>query len=161
MGPYIFAVHAPTEVVRRTLMTLGIEQVCMEPVPAEFHDLFEKRTFAHVAAVPANGVPHVTPVWIDYDADRELLQFNTARGRMKERILQRNPKVGVSMTDPDDPYRYLAVRGEIERMTEDGAIDHIDALARRYMDVEEYPNKGESDGTRVIVEIRPESVVTS
>lgn len=132
----------------------------MSSIPSDFYDLFEKQTFAHVATVPSDGVPHVTPVWIDYDPDRDRLRFNTARGRVKERVLRHNKKVGLSMTDPDDPYRYLSVQGEVETVTEDGAVEHIDELARRYLDVEEYPNKDRPE-TRVTVEIRPDHVVAS
>lgn len=133
----------------------------MGAIPETFHDLFEKQTFAHVATLMGDDTPQVTPVWVDYDADRDRLLFNTVRGRLKERNLQRNPKVGVSMTDPEDPYRFLSVRGEVDAMVEDGAVDHIDELARRYLDVEEYPSKGNEDGARVIVEVRPDHVATS
>ncbi|MCU4801028.1 PPOX class F420-dependent oxidoreductase [Halobacteria archaeon HArc-gm2] len=133
----------------------------MAAIPEAFHDLFEKRTFAHVATLMGDDTPQVTPVWVDYDSDRDRLLLNTVRGRLKERNLQRNPKVGVSMTDPEDPYRFLSVRGEVDAMVEDGAVDHIDELARRYMDVDEYPNKGTEEGARVIVEIRPDRVATS
>jgi PPOX class probable F420-dependent enzyme len=85
---------------------------------------------------------------------------NTARGRRKERNVRRNPKVGVSVLDPDDPYRYVSVRGEAE-LTEQGATEHIDELARRYFDVEEYPHHGEESGPRVLVEIPAETVSTS
>jgi PPOX class probable F420-dependent enzyme len=130
-------------------------------VPDSVHDLFDKQTFAHVSTILPDGSPHVTPVWIDYDAEAGHLLFNTARGRRKERNLRANPDVAVSMTDPDDPYRFLAVRGEAVELTEDGAVDHINELARRYMDVEEYPNLGDEEGARVIVRIEPETVTTS
>ena len=104
----------------------------MVSIPDEYHDLFEKETFAHVATLLPNGAPHVTPVWVDYDDDADRLLINTERGRRKERNVRANPKVGVSMTDPDDPYRYLSVTGEVTEMTTDGAREHIDELARRY-----------------------------
>jgi len=131
----------------------------MASIPEEFHDLFEKRTFAHLSTLTPDGTPHSTPVWVDYDADADRVLVNTARGRHKERNVRANPKVGVSMCDPDDPYRYVSVRGEVAELTEDGAVEHIDALARRYMGLEEYPNHGEESGPRVILEIRPDNVV--
>lgn len=130
-------------------------------VPDSFHDMFEKQTFAHVSSILPDGSPHVTPVWIDYDEDAGHLLFNTARGRRKERNLRANPDVAVSMTDPDDPYRFLSVQGEVVELTEDGAVEHINQLAQRYMDVDEYPNLGDEDGARVIVRIEPDHVVTS
>lgn len=133
----------------------------MAAIPDSVHDLFEKRTFAHVATLMDDGTPQVTPVWVDYDVDSDRLLINTARGRSKQRNLERNPKIGISMIDPADPYRFVSVRGTVESMTEEGAIDHIDELAGRYMDVDEYPNRNGEEGDRIIVEIRPDHVVTS
>ncbi|WP_408959410.1 pyridoxamine 5'-phosphate oxidase family protein [Natrinema sp. 74] len=129
----------------------------MASIPEEFHDLFEKETFAHVATLTDDGLPHVTPVWIDYDADDDRLLVNTERHRQKARNAEHNPGVGVSMTDPDDPYRHLSVIGEIDAVTTEGAREHIDELARRYMDVDEYPNPIESE--RVLLRIRPDRVL--
>ncbi len=130
----------------------------MEPIPDDFHDLFERKTFANFATVMPDGTPQVTPVWVGYDGD--YLLVNTARGRQKEKNVQRNPKVGMSMFDPDDPYRFLSIRGEVEEVTEDGAIEHINELTKRYMGKDEYPNLGEEQGPRVIIRIRPDRVVT-
>lgn len=130
-------------------------------IPEAYHDLFEKRTFAHVATLLPDGHPHVTPVWIDYDVDTDRLLFNTARGRRKERNLRKQSAVAVSMTDPDDPYRMLAIRGSVVEMTEDDAVEHINELARRYMDVDTYPNLDSEEGARVIVAIRPDHVSTN
>ncbi|PSQ31504.1 PPOX class F420-dependent enzyme [Halobacteriales archaeon SW_8_65_20] len=129
----------------------------MATIPPDFRDLFEKRTFAHVATLLPDSAPQTTPVWVDYDSDANDLLVNTARGRRKEKNLRRDPRVAVSMTDPDDGYRYLAVRGTAE-LTTDGAVEHIDELAARYMGVDEYPHHGEEDGERVLVRITPESI---
>ncbi|WP_132057752.1 PPOX class F420-dependent oxidoreductase [Halorussus amylolyticus] len=140
----------------------------MDAIPEEFGDLFERQTFASFATVMGDGTPQVTPVWIDIDGEGNLdidgegnLLVNTARGRQKERNVERNPKVGLCVMDPDDPYRYVSVRGEVVEVTEDGAVEHIDELARRYMDVDEYPNHGEESGPRVVIRIRPDRVVTN
>ncbi|WP_222919924.1 PPOX class F420-dependent oxidoreductase [Natrinema sp. SYSU A 869] len=129
----------------------------MASIPNDFHDLFEKGTFAHVATLTEDGLPHVTPVWIDYDEDDDRLLVNTERGRQKERNAQNNPGVGVSMTDPDDPYRFLSVIGEVEEITTEGAREHIDELARRYQDVDEYQPQIETE--RVILRIRADQVL--
>ncbi|PSP90804.1 PPOX class F420-dependent oxidoreductase [Halobacteriales archaeon QS_4_69_34] len=133
----------------------------MASIPEAFHDLFERETYGHFATVMPDGTPQVTPVWIDYDADADRVLVNTERGRQKERNASRNPKVGLSAVDPDDPYRFLSIRGEVTELTEEGAVEHIDALAARYMDVEEYPGHGSEEGARVQLRVRPESVVTS
>lgn len=130
----------------------------MADVPKAFHDLFERESFASFATVMPDGTPQVTPVWIDYDGEHLLV--NTARGRQKERNVRANPKVGVMAMDPEDPYRYVSVRGEVVELTEDGAVEHANELARRYMDVEEYPNHDAEDAPRVIIEVRPDRVVT-
>ena len=132
----------------------------MEPVPDPFLDLFERKSFAHFATVMPDGTPHVTPVWVDYDETADRVLINTMQGRQKERNVQRNPKVGLSITDPDDPYRYVSVRGEAETVTQEGAVDHINELAHRYMD-QDYPNLDDESGPRVVVRIRPDRVVTS
>ncbi|MEF8773873.1 MAG: PPOX class F420-dependent oxidoreductase [Halobacteriales archaeon] len=131
----------------------------MAKIPDPVRDLFERETFASFATVMPDGTPQVTPVWIDAACDDVLV--NTARGRRKERNVRENPGVGVMVLDPDDPYRYVSIRGEVVEVTEDGAVEHIDELARRYMDVEEYPHHGEESGARVIIRIRPDRVVTS
>lgn len=128
-------------------------------IPAAFTDLFDRETFAQLGTVMPDGTPHITPVWVDRDGD--VIRVNTARGRQKERNLTRSPRLGLCILDPEDPYRYISVRGEVVEMTEDGAIEHIDSLARQYMDVEEYPHHGEEGGPRVMVRIRPRRIVTS
>lgn len=131
----------------------------MESIPEEFRDLFERETYANFATLMPDGTPQVTPVWVDRDGDHVLV--NTARGRQKEKNVTRDGRVGLSVMDPDDPYRYVSIRGEVVEVTEDGAVEHINELARKYMDVAEYPNLGEESGARVIVKIRPDRVVTS
>lgn len=128
----------------------------MTSIPETYHDLFETRTFAHVGTMTPEGFPHITPVWIDYDLEADRLLVNTERGRQKERNARENSAVGVSMTDPDDPYRFLSVIGEVEELRTEGAREHIDELTRRYMDREEYPNPIETE--RVVMRIRPERV---
>lgn len=127
----------------------------MVDIPESKRDLFEKKTFAHVATVMPDSTPHVTPVWIDYDHDINRVLVNTERDRQKEVNVRRNPKVGVSMTDPDDPYRRLSIMGEVEDITTDGARAHIDELSRRYTG-EDYQNPIGTE--RVILEIRPDRV---
>ncbi|MDY7081682.1 MAG: PPOX class F420-dependent oxidoreductase [Halobacteria archaeon] len=129
-----------------------------KPIPDEFQDLFERKSFANFVTLMPDGSPHVTPVWVDYDGEHVLI--NTAEGRRKERNISHDPRVAVSILDPENPYRYLSVRGEVAEMEKDGAVEHIDKLAQRYMDVEEYPYKDQDEGDRVIVKIRPEHVIT-
>jgi PPOX class probable F420-dependent enzyme len=130
----------------------------MSEVPEEYMDLFERPSFGNLATMLPTGFPHVTPVWIDYDGEHLLV--NTARGRQKERNVARNPSVGVSVIDPDDFYRYLSAYGEVTDLREEGAVEHIHELSRRYTG-EEYGNLDAEEGARVIIEITPEHVITS
>jgi PPOX class probable F420-dependent enzyme len=128
----------------------------MSSIPAEFLQLFEKPVFAYFATLTPEGLPHVTPVWVDYDADEDRVLVNTERGRRKERNVRENPKVGMGMTDPDDRYRALSVLGEVDEITEDGAREHIDELSRRYVGEEYQP---EIQTARVLLKIRPDEVI--
>jgi PPOX class probable F420-dependent enzyme len=130
----------------------------MTSIPEEFHDLFEHQTFAHFATKMADGTPQVTPVWVDYDAEADRVLVNTARGRQKERNVSRNPQIGLSMVDPDEPYRFVSIQGEVDELREEGAVEHINELAQRYMGVEDYPGLDEEEGARVQIRIRPENV---
>ncbi|USZ71378.1 PPOX class F420-dependent oxidoreductase [Natronosalvus halobius] len=128
----------------------------MASIPTDFHDLFEKQTFAHVATLLPDGAPHVTPVWVGYDADADRLLVNTERDRRKTKNAENDSRIAISMTDPDNPYRMLSVTGEVDEVTTEGAREHIDELAQRYMGEDEYPNPIQSE--RVIISIRPEHV---
>jgi len=123
-------------------------------IPKEFLDLFEKKGFAHFATLMADGSPQVTPVWCNYQD--ELVWINSAVGRQKDRNIKRDPRVALSIQDPDNPYRYLEVRGKVVEITEDGADDHIDALAKKYMGVDRYPLRTPEE-KRVIYKIQPEN----
>lgn len=128
-------------------------------MPEDFLDLFERRSFANLATVDPDGSVHVTVVWTDYDGTYVLV--NTAEGRRKERNLRRNPAVGLTILDPENPYRYLSIQGEVEELTSEGAHEHIDKLARRYMvEVEDYPFHGQEIGGRVLAKIRPYNCIT-
>jgi PPOX class probable F420-dependent enzyme len=125
----------------------------MADIPDSYRDLFTKKAFAHLATVGRNGRPQVTPVWCDVDGTH--VRINTARGRVKERNLRANPLVALSIQDPDNPYRYLQVRGRVVEMTENGADQHIDALAKRYLGQDRYPHRRPGE-VRVMVKILPE-----
>lgn len=124
----------------------------MLKIPEEFLDLFEKKAFANLATLMPDGSPQVTPVWCDYDG--EFVRVNSALGRQKDKNMRRDPRVALSLQDPDNPYRYLEVRGKVVEITEDGADRHIDSLAKKYMDLEEYPYRRPGE-RRVIYKIKP------
>jgi PPOX class probable F420-dependent enzyme len=116
----------------------------------------DKRAFAFLATVMEDGRPQVTPVWFDTDGDR--IRVNTARGRVKDRNMTARPGVALAIVDPDDPYRYLQVRGTVVASTEEGARQHIDRLSGKYTGRVPYP--GPPDETRVTYVIRVDAVST-
>jgi PPOX class probable F420-dependent enzyme len=124
-------------------------------IPDKFLDLFEKRAFAHLATLMPDGAPQVTPVWVDYDGTYVLV--NTALRRQKERNVRRNPQVALAISDPDDPYRFMQIRGTVVEITLEGAEAHIDKMEKKYQGIDIYPNHN-PDWPRVILKIRTEHV---
>ena len=124
-------------------------------IPENYRDLFSKKAFAQLATLMSDGSPHVTPVWCDYDGSH--IRINTAKGRVKDKNMRRNRKVALAILDPDNPYRHLAVRGEVAEITEQGADAHIDLLAKKYLGKDKYPFRQPGE-VRVLYKIRPEKV---
>lgn len=117
--------------------------------------LFEEPNFAHLATVRRDGSPHVAPVWVDV-RDGTII-VNTARGRVKERNVEHDRRVALSVTDRKNPYRMVSLTGRVTRATEEGADEHIDVLAKKYLGKDRYPNRAPNE-RRVILEIEPESI---
>jgi PPOX class probable F420-dependent enzyme len=126
-------------------------------IPEPFKNLFAKVAFAHLATVMADGGPQVTPVWCSFDG--ACVGVNSAKGRLKDKNMRRNKQVALSIQDPDNAYRYLAIQGEVAEITESGADAHIDALAKKYLGKDRYPYRAPGE-VRVIYKIRPEKVST-
>jgi PPOX class probable F420-dependent enzyme len=122
-------------------------------IPEKYRDLFDKRAFASLATLMPNGRPQVTPVWVDFDGEHVV--FNSAKGRQKDRNIRRDPHVSLAIIDPDNPYRYLEVRGLVVEILEDGADDHIDKMASKYLGVDKYPYRQPGE-VRVIYKMKPE-----
>jgi PPOX class probable F420-dependent enzyme len=129
-----------------------------EEIPEKFLDLFSKKAFANLATVMPGGNPQVTPVWCDFEDGNVLI--NTARGRQKDRNMKRDPHVALAIVDPDNPYRYLEVRGQAEEVSAGGAADdHIDRMAKKYMGVDKYPYRQPGE-VRVLYRVKPEHTST-
>jgi len=129
------------------------------PIPQGFLDLFEKPTIAHLATLMPDGTPQVTSVWVDYDGRHILI--NSAAGRRKDLNMQRRRDVAIEIPDPDNPNRYLAVRGPVVEITEEGADAHLDRLARRYLGRDKYPDSYRFPGeVRRIYKIAPKRITT-
>jgi PPOX class probable F420-dependent enzyme len=127
-------------------------------IPASHGDLLrrDKKAFAHLALITSKGEPHVTPMWFDYDGENVI--FNTARGRLKDRILSKHPTIALAVSDPANPYRYIQIRGTVISESEEGGYDQICNLRLKYFGDRNYPkNPGE---VRVTFKVHPEHVTT-
>ena len=113
------------------MRTIGIvsDSSCSE-IPASHRDLAECPPIAALTTIMADGYPQTSAVWCDVDG--ELVRVSTMRGFAKERNMRRDPRVTLLCYDPRQPLRYLEVRGTVVEMTEDGALEHLDALASKY-----------------------------
>ena len=129
-----------------------------QAIPDQFLDLFQKRAFAHLATLMPDGSPHVSPVWVDFDGTHVIV--NTARGRQKDHNMERDARVAVEIQDPENPYRYVLVRGRVVKITEEGADASIDRLAFKYLGQEKYPYRRPGE-VRVMYRIEPEHVAGS
>jgi PPOX class probable F420-dependent enzyme len=121
-------------------------------IPSQFLDLFEKKAFGSLATLMPDGTLQVTPVWVDFDGKRVIV--NSARGRRKDRNMNAGASVALAIMDPDNPYRYLEVRGWVAEVTEQGADEHIDRMAKKYLGQDKYPFR-EPGEVRVIYRIDP------
>ena len=127
----------------------------MATIPDNYLDLLgAKKAFANIATVLKDGSPQVTPVWFDYTGGK--IRVNTARGRVKARTMRKGAPVALAIKDPENPYRYLQIRGKIVGITENGASAHIDSLAKKYLGQDKYPFHQPGD-VRVMYEIEPNS----
>jgi PPOX class probable F420-dependent enzyme len=113
----------------------------MIAIPESHRDLIRDnvKAFLYLATLMSDGAPQVTPIW--FNTDGEHLLINSAKGRVKDRNMRRNPQVALCIQDPANPYRYLQIRGKIIEITEAGADDHIDALTLKYRGIPKYPSR--------------------
>jgi len=117
--------------------------------------LLEGKNFASFATLLDNGSPHVAPTWIDHDGD--IILINTVIGRIKEKNVRNDPRVALSISDQENPYHMVSIQGKVVELTTNGADDHIDKLAKRYLGVDSYPLKSPEE-KRIILKIKSDKV---
>ncbi len=118
--------------------------------------LFEDKNFAFVATSMKDGSPQITPTWVDIEDN--LILINTASGRLKQKNLNRDPRIAVSVADINNPYEMVTVRGEvIEQVKGEVAETHIDKLAKKYIDKDKYPGRAPGE-KRILLKIKPKKV---
>lgn len=131
-------------------------------IPETHRDLLEKPVVIGLVTVMPDGQPQATPVWCDFDGQNIIV--NTARGRQKDLNMRQNRQVTVLAIDPQNPYRYLEVRGQVVEETEEGGLDMINRLSEKYTGQRDYyagmPERREKE-RRVTYKIRPVSVNAS
>src|SRR5262245_54364459 len=128
-------------------------------IPALFRPLLadDVKAFANLGTLMKDGSPQVTPIW--FDSADGMIRINSAKGRWKDKNMRRDGRVALAIMDPQNPYRYLQIRGRVEKITADGADAHIDRLAKKYLGADTYPFRQPGE-VRVIYVIRPERVST-
>lgn len=126
-------------------------------IPEAFRDLLTTPSFAALATLNADGSPQVSPVW--FDSEGERLVVNSAKGRVKDKNLRRDPRVALSIQDPANPYRYLGLQGRVVEITEEGADAHIDRMAKKYLGKDKYPFRQPGE-VRVLYKIEIERAHT-
>jgi PPOX class probable F420-dependent enzyme len=128
-------------------------------IPDTYLDLIndESKALCSLATVMRDGSPQLTPVWFNSDGIHILI--NSAKGRVKDRNMRRNPKVAIMIIDPMDPYRYIQIRGKVVEITTEGARQHINALSKKYTGKDIFTG-GPSDEIRVTYKILPEKIST-
>ena len=125
------------------------------PLPESWKTILKQPVLVHFTTIMADGSPQTSPVWVDIDGDDILI--NSAVGRVKDKNVRRDPRIALSVVDPDNPYHALMVRGRVIDVTTDGAEAQIDALAKKYIGQDVYPWRKPGE-MRVTYRIRPEKI---
>lgn len=126
----------------------------MAAIPEKLKDILDKPALAHVATVTPAGGPRTSPMWFEWDGERILLSHTKARAKYRD--VQANGRIALSIADPDDPYRYLEIRGPVE-IEDDPDKTLIHRLSKKYTGRDRYEFDGPGD-ERVIFKVTPERV---
>ena len=136
------------------LTAINSHNISSEPIRKFFGD----RNFAFLSTINKDGSPQVTPTWIDLDEEHGLILINTAVGRLKQKNVSRDPRISISMIDAkDNPYSMVTIKGKVIEQTKNEADEHIDKLARKYLNTDKYPAHSPKV-TRIILKIKPEKI---
>jgi PPOX class probable F420-dependent enzyme len=129
------------------------KRILIEPVIKIIKD----KNFAFLGTIMKDGRPQVSPIWIDIDDNNNIILFNTAQGRIKHKNISRDPRVSLSLVDKNNPYSMVTIQGTVIEQTTIGADEHIDKLAKKYLNIDRYPSHSPSI-KRVICKIKPEKI---
>lgn len=119
--------------------------------------LFTDKNLVYVATLMEDGSPQITPTWVDVNESQNTILVNTAKGRVKQKNLARDPRIAVAVVDRNNPYNVATIRGKVVEQATEGADAHIDKLAKKYLGLDSYPFRNPSE-QRVILKIKPEKI---
>jgi PPOX class probable F420-dependent enzyme len=125
------------------------------PLPDDLLDLLRRPSPCFIATLMPDGSPQLTQTWVTTDGEHVVI--NIVDGMQKARNVARDGRVAVNIVDPDDVFRYYAVRGRVIDMTTDGAADRIDEISQKYLGMP-YPNFTGKPETRVLITIEADTV---
>ena len=129
----------------------------MKEITEPVAKLLKDKNFAFIATLMPDGSPQITPVWIDIDKNTNTILVNTASGRKKLDNISRDPRVAISVANQLNPYEMVAIRGEVVQQDTNSADEHIDKLAKKYLDLDKYPFRTPNE-KRVILKIKPDKI---
>jgi PPOX class probable F420-dependent enzyme len=119
--------------------------------------LLEGKNFAFFSTLMKDGSPQITPVWVDWEKNTNTILINTAEGRLKQENVSRDPRVAISIADHNNPYEMVTIRGKVIEQNTEGAIEHADKLAKKYMGLDKYPYHSPNE-KRIVLKIKPEKI---
>ncbi len=129
----------------------------MPNIPESHAHILESKALLYLALTLKDGTPHVSPIWFDMEGD--LFRINSAKDRLKDKVMRARPAVAAAIVDSENLFNWIGIRGPVVEITEEGADEHIDALAKKYLGTETYQNR-QPGMVRVLYKIRPEKVFT-
>ncbi len=129
----------------------------MALIPDSHAGILDTKALLYLGTQNKDGSPQVSPVW--FGANGDIIEVNSAKGRLKDLNMRARPQVSIAIVDPENPYKYVGIQGTVVEITENGAEEHIDALANKYLGVDSYPNR-QAGQVRVIYRIRANKVFT-
>jgi PPOX class probable F420-dependent enzyme len=129
----------------------------MNQMTEQVIQLIKRKNFAHFSTLMDDGSPQVTPTWIDLDEDGGSILISTVEGRIKHKNVSRDPRVAISISDENNPYNMVLIRGRVIEQTKEGAVEHTDRLAKKYLGVDKYPFPTPIE-KRIILKVKPERV---
>jgi PPOX class probable F420-dependent enzyme len=129
----------------------------MSQITEPIAQLLKGKNFAYLSTLMKDGSPQVTPTWVDIEKDGNNILINTAEGRIKHKNISRDPRIAISISDQNNPYNMVSIRGRVIEQINEGAEEHTDRLAKKYLGMDKYPYRSPNE-KRVILKIKPEKI---